>query len=125
MPRSGEPGGEPGVAQARPAPTGATVTRMTTSGLTARGIAAPAVRVDRVRRGGGLVLVGAFDAVGPRNGTAAGVAPIGLVIADGQPLARAGFHALFDREADIAILGEAGDAEQAVALARQPGQPSC
>jgi hypothetical protein len=113
--RLGEPGGEPGVSQARPASTGATVTRMTTRSVTAQGTAAPAVRVDGVRRGGGLVLLGAFDAAGP-NGTAAGVAPVGLVIADGQPLARAGFPALLDREADIAVLGEAGDA---VALARR------
>jgi DNA-binding NarL/FixJ family response regulator len=91
---------------------------MTTRGVTAQGTAAPIVRVDGVRRRGGLALVGAFDAARP-NGTAAGVAPIGLVIADGQPLARAGFHALLDREADLAVLGEAGDAEQAVALARR------
>jgi DNA-binding NarL/FixJ family response regulator len=90
---------------------------MTTRGVTARATPAPPMPVDGVRRGG-LALVGALDAV-RHDGTTAGVTPIGLVIADEQPLARAGFHALIAREGDVTVFGEAGDAEQAVALARR------
>jgi DNA-binding NarL/FixJ family response regulator len=90
---------------------------MTTRGVTARAAPAPPMPVDGVRRGG-LALVGALDAV-RHDGTTASVDPIGLVIADGQPLARAGFHALIAREGDVTVFGEAGDAEQAVALARR------
>jgi DNA-binding NarL/FixJ family response regulator len=38
-------------------------------------------------------------------------------IADGQALVRAGFHALLEGEEDITVVGEAGDGEEAVALA--------
>jgi DNA-binding NarL/FixJ family response regulator len=45
--------------------------------------------------------------------------PIRVVIADGQPLVRAGLQALLEREADVAVVGHAGDGEEAVALTRE------
>jgi len=44
---------------------------------------------------------------------------IGVVIADDQALVRGGFRVLVDTAADMAVLGEAGDGTEAVALARQ------
>jgi DNA-binding NarL/FixJ family response regulator len=43
---------------------------------------------------------------------------ITVVLADDQALLRAGFRALLDAEPDIEVIGEAGDGEEAVALAR-------
>ncbi len=42
---------------------------------------------------------------------------IGVVIADDQALVRAGFRSLLDAQADIEVLAEAGDGEEAVSLA--------
>jgi RNA polymerase sigma factor (sigma-70 family) len=42
--------------------------------------------------------------------------PIRVVIADGQPLVRAGLQALLEREADVAVIGHAADGEEAAAL---------
>src|SRR5690349_16808215 len=42
--------------------------------------------------------------------------PVRVVLADGHPLIRAGLAALLDRVADVEVVGEAGDAEQAVAV---------
>jgi DNA-binding NarL/FixJ family response regulator len=44
---------------------------------------------------------------------------IRVVIADDQALVRAGFRALLESEADIEVVGEAGDGAHAVRLARQ------
>jgi DNA-binding NarL/FixJ family response regulator len=44
---------------------------------------------------------------------------IRVAIADGQALVRAGFHALLAGEEDITVVGEAGDGDEAVALARR------
>ncbi len=44
---------------------------------------------------------------------------IGVVLADDQALVRAGFRALLDAQADIEVLGEAVDGEEAIALARR------
>ena len=43
---------------------------------------------------------------------------IGVVLADDQALLRAGLRALLDNEPDITVLGEAGDGQAAVDLAR-------
>jgi DNA-binding NarL/FixJ family response regulator len=45
--------------------------------------------------------------------------PIRVVIADSQPLVRAGLQALLEREADVTVIGHAGDGEEAAALARE------
>jgi DNA-binding NarL/FixJ family response regulator len=44
---------------------------------------------------------------------------IAVELADDQGLVRAGFRALLDAEEDIAVVAEAGDGEEAVALARE------
>lgn len=44
---------------------------------------------------------------------------IEVVVADDQALVRAGFRALLDAEADVAVVGEAEDGAEAVALARR------
>jgi DNA-binding NarL/FixJ family response regulator len=44
---------------------------------------------------------------------------IEVLLADDQALVRGGFRALLDAEDDIAVVGEAGDGREAVALARQ------
>lgn len=43
--------------------------------------------------------------------------PIDVLIADDQALVRAGFRSLLDAQPDIDVVGEAGDGEEAVALA--------
>lgn len=42
---------------------------------------------------------------------------IRVLLADDQVLVRGGFHALLDSEDDVTVVGEAGDGEEAVALA--------
>jgi DNA-binding NarL/FixJ family response regulator len=44
--------------------------------------------------------------------------PIRVAIADSEPLVRAGLQALLEREADVAVIGHAGDGEEAAALTR-------
>jgi DNA-binding NarL/FixJ family response regulator len=44
---------------------------------------------------------------------------IGVIIADDQALVRGGFRVLVDLAPDMAVLGEAGDGAEAVALVRQ------
>jgi len=44
---------------------------------------------------------------------------IRVLLADDQALVRAGFRALLDAQQDIEVVGEAGDGEQAVRLARE------
>ena len=46
-------------------------------------------------------------------------AVIRVVLADDQALVRAGFRALLDAQADISVVGEAGDGAEAVALAAE------
>ena len=43
---------------------------------------------------------------------------IGVVVADDQAIVRAGFRLLIDSEPDLAVLGEAADGAEAVAVAR-------
>ncbi|HEY1776136.1 MAG TPA: response regulator transcription factor [Solirubrobacteraceae bacterium] len=45
-------------------------------------------------------------------------APLRLLIADDQPLMRAGFRAVLEATGDMEVVGEAGDGEAAVSLAR-------
>jgi DNA-binding NarL/FixJ family response regulator len=45
--------------------------------------------------------------------------PIRVLIADGQPIVRAGFHALLDGERDMIVAAAASTGEEAVALARE------
>jgi len=47
------------------------------------------------------------------------VCPIRLLIVDDQVLFREGLVGLLDRQTDFSVLGEAGDGEEAVALARE------
>src|SRR5262249_31935708 len=51
-------------------------------------------------------------------GRAGWCAVIRVLLADDQALVRAGFRALLDAQADIEVVGEAANGEQAVALAR-------
>lgn len=44
---------------------------------------------------------------------------IRVLLADDQALVRAGFRALLDAQDDIAVVGEAGDGDEAVGLARE------
>ena len=46
-------------------------------------------------------------------------APLRLLIADDQPLMRAGFRAVLEATGDMEVVGEAADGEQAVELARR------
>ncbi len=50
---------------------------------------------------------------------AAGTSPIRVLLADDQPLLRAGFRVLVDSAPDMAVVGEAGTGREAVDLARQ------
>jgi DNA-binding NarL/FixJ family response regulator len=45
--------------------------------------------------------------------------PIRVLIADRQPVVRAGLTAMLDAEEDLTVAAEAGDAEEAIALARR------
>jgi DNA-binding NarL/FixJ family response regulator len=47
------------------------------------------------------------------------VNPIKVVVADDQPLIRAGLRMILDAEADIEVIGEATDGEQAIETAHQ------
>jgi DNA-binding NarL/FixJ family response regulator len=53
------------------------------------------------------------------RGQADAPAPIGVVIADGHALVRAGFRALLVAQPDVAVLGEAAGVEEALGLARR------
>jgi DNA-binding NarL/FixJ family response regulator len=45
--------------------------------------------------------------------------PIRVLLAEDQPIVRAGFRALLDAEADLQVVGEAANGSEAVALARE------
>jgi DNA-binding NarL/FixJ family response regulator len=45
--------------------------------------------------------------------------PIRVLLAEDQPIVRAGFRALLDAEADLQVVGEAADGSEAVALTRE------
>jgi DNA-binding NarL/FixJ family response regulator len=49
----------------------------------------------------------------------ADAAIVTIVIADGQPLERAGLRALFESEDDMTVVGQASDAAEATAVARE------
>src|SRR4051794_25734760 len=53
------------------------------------------------------------------NGRRATAPPVRVLVADGHALVRAGFRALLEDTEQIAVVGEAADGEQAVALARR------
>jgi DNA-binding NarL/FixJ family response regulator len=50
---------------------------------------------------------------------AAGARSLGVVVADDQAIVRAGFRVLIDSEPDLAVLGEAANGAEAVAVAGQ------
>jgi DNA-binding NarL/FixJ family response regulator len=50
--------------------------------------------------------------------TAPAASPIRVLLVDDQPLLRTGFRMILDTEPDIAVVGESGDGEAAVAAAR-------
>jgi DNA-binding NarL/FixJ family response regulator/signal transduction histidine kinase len=93
------------------------------------GAAAPGLRAGRHARAG--CDGGRRDrrAAGPERrlrgarpaaaGTVAVTDRIRLVIADDQPLLRTGFRMILEAERDMAVVGEAGNGEEAVALTRR------
>ena len=62
--------------------------------------------------------VAAFLPVRASRGGAGGVT-IGVVVADDQAIVRAGFRLLIDSEPDLAVLGDAADGAEAVAVTRK------
>jgi DNA-binding NarL/FixJ family response regulator len=79
---------------------------------------APTGAHGRDVRASELVLLEALDDV-PPDPRAIGTRPIRVLIADGQPVVRAGVHALLEAENDIAVVGDAADGDEAVAIARE------
>jgi DNA-binding NarL/FixJ family response regulator len=78
-------------------------------------VLAPATRVRNEASERGLALVDGAEYLPPRRqGTRSRA--IRIAIADGQALVRAGLRALFESEEDIAVVAEAADGGQAVAL---------
>jgi DNA-binding NarL/FixJ family response regulator len=51
--------------------------------------------------------------------TETGQAPVRVVVADDQELVRSGFAMIVDAQPDMAVVGEAGDGHEAVAVARR------
>ena len=78
---------------------------------------------ERVSVLGGTLDAGAGDHGGfvVRGATAAVVMTIRVVVADDQELVRSGFSMMLDAQADIEVVGEAEDGEEAVAVARRVG----
>jgi DNA-binding NarL/FixJ family response regulator len=72
---------------------------------------------ERDARASDLVLVESPDDV-PPSPRMIGPRRIRVLVADGQPVVRAGVHALLEHEADIAVVGDAADGDEAVAIAR-------
>jgi DNA-binding NarL/FixJ family response regulator len=65
-----------------------------------------------------LVLLNTLDDV-PSEPRASGERTTRVLIADGQPVVRAGVHALLEEENDIAVVGDAADGDEAVAIAQE------
>jgi len=78
-------------------------------------VQAPVETRDRL---GQLLFLNRADHSRP-GGAAATPAMISVLLADGQALVRAGFRMLLEGEQGIAVAGEAGNGEDAVALARR------
>jgi DNA-binding NarL/FixJ family response regulator len=72
----------------------------------------------RNARASELVLLNTPDDVPPEPRASRG-RPIRVLIADGQPVVRAGVHALLEDENDIVVVGDAADGDEAVATARE------
>jgi DNA-binding NarL/FixJ family response regulator len=64
-----------------------------------------------------LVLLDRLEDVPPEPHELGG-SPIRVLIADGQPVVRAGVHALLEGENDIAVVGDATEGDEAVAIAQ-------
>jgi DNA-binding NarL/FixJ family response regulator len=73
---------------------------------------------ERNVRASDLVLLDTLDH-DPPGSRAIGARPIRVLIADGQPLVRAGLHALLEGAKDIAVVADAADGDQAVAVAAE------
>ena len=67
---------------------------------------------------GRLVVLGHVARARP-IGRAEASRPVGVLVADGQALVRAGLRALLESDGDISVVGEAATGEDAVALARR------
>ena len=80
----------------------------------AHSVLAPAARARNEVSARGLALVDGAVLRPGRQGTRS--RPLRIAIADGQALVRAGLRALFESEEDIAVVAEAADGGQAVAL---------
>jgi DNA-binding NarL/FixJ family response regulator len=79
---------------------------------------APTGAPGRDVRASELVLLETLGDV-PADPRAIGTRPIRVLIADGQPVVRAGVHALLEAENDITVVGDAADGDEAVAIARE------
>src|SRR5918998_4979906 len=63
--------------------------------------------------------MGVYDGQAPEIAPAAPLSTIRVLVADDQPLMRAGFRMILDAEEDLQVVGEAGDGLQAVAQAQR------
>jgi DNA-binding NarL/FixJ family response regulator len=79
---------------------------------------APTAARERDIRASDLVLLEALDDV-PPDPRMIGARSIRVLIADGQPVVRAGVHALLEDEDDITVVGDAADGDEAVAIAQE------
>jgi DNA-binding NarL/FixJ family response regulator len=73
---------------------------------------------ERNARASDLVLLDKLDREPPER-LQIGARPIRVLIADGQPLVRAGLHALLEGAKDIAVVADAADGDEAVAIAAE------
>ena len=80
-------------------------------------VLAPTARARSELSARGLALVDRADRLGPSQDTR--TRSIRIAIADGQSLVRAGLRALFEGQEDIAVVAEASDGAQLVALAQE------
>jgi DNA-binding NarL/FixJ family response regulator len=80
---------------------------------------APTDPGKRTARASDLVLLNSPDDVPPAPRGSGDHHPIRVLIADGQPVVRAGVHALLENENDIVVVGDAADGDEAVVTARE------